>query len=87
MIDLHYFCGVQIDCQERVIRSDAGFAEKENAIHIRRTLREQEAANSRFFGCSEYWHAYLASLSIAASLLGFLSLYAPQGSLCYVDPC
>ena len=69
MIDGHYFCGLQIDYQETVIRSaGSGFAEKNHALKVRRSLGEEEAANSRFFGCSEYWHAYLASLSIAASL-------------------
>jgi hypothetical protein len=51
MIDDHYFFELQIKHQESVIRSDAGFAEKNAAIGMRRQSLEAEASTSRFYNC------------------------------------
>ena len=55
MIDGRYFCGLQIDYQEAVIRCvHAGFAEKNNALKVRKNLREEEAARVRFYCCWQH---------------------------------
>ena len=75
------FSELQIKHQESVISSDAGFAEKNAAIGMRRQLLEAEASTSRFYSCQTEEHLR----PLLHLFLKFSPYMHPQGSLCILN--